>query len=171
MNNPTSIFAIDPGPEFSAFVEYKRGLLLGHAKVPNADLLEILRSDHWGGSRQLAIEMIASYGMPVGREVFETCVFIGRCAEAWNHQDVDPIRVTRHEIKMHLCHSARANDAAIRQALIDRFGPGKDRAIGKKASPGPLYGLAGDEWAALALAVTVADRMEAAMGIRQEATV
>ena len=57
------------------------------------------------------------------------------------------------EVKMNLCHSAKANDADIRQALIDRFGPGKQKAIGLKGSPGPLYGVSKHCWAALALAV------------------
>ena len=48
-------------------------------------------------------------------------------------------------------------DANIRQALIDRYGPGKDRAIGRKLSPGPLYGLSGDCWSALAVAVTTTE--------------
>ncbi|MBV8782506.1 MAG: hypothetical protein JO353_14005, partial [Phycisphaerae bacterium] len=52
----------------------------------------------------------------------------------------------------------RAKDGNIRQALIDRFGPTKERAIGKKKSPGPLYGMSGDCWSALAVAVTYADQ-------------
>jgi hypothetical protein len=54
----------------------------------------------------------------------------------------------------HLCEFVRANDANIRAALIDRFGPGKDKAVGRKATPGPLFGLKGDEWSALAIALT-----------------
>jgi hypothetical protein len=45
----------------------------------------------------------------------------------------------------------------VRQALIDKFGPGKELAIGKKASQGPLYGLTGDFWAALGVAVTASE--------------
>src|SRR3990167_6090451 len=57
----------------------------------------------------------------------------------------------------HLCHDSRAKDGNIRAALIDRFGPGKDRAIGRKATPGPLFGVSSDVWSALAIAVTFTD--------------
>lgn len=46
-----------------------------------------------------------------------------------------------------------AKDANVRQALINRFG-GKDAAIGRKAAPGPLYGISRDMRSALAIAVT-----------------
>jgi hypothetical protein len=42
----------------------------------------------------------------------------------------------------------------VRASLIDRFGPYKEKAIGKKATPGPLFGIHADEWSALAIAVT-----------------
>jgi hypothetical protein len=41
----------------------------------------------------------------------------------------------------------RAKDANIRQALIDKLG-----AVGTKKAPGPLYGISGHLWAALAVA-------------------
>jgi len=57
--------------------------------------------------------------------------------------------VFRRDVKMHLCGSARAKDANIRQALLDRLGP-----VGTKKAPGPLYGVKSHIWAALAVAVT-----------------
>jgi hypothetical protein len=107
----------------------------------------------------LAIEMVASYGMAVGATVFETCVWSGRFIERWLVSDKrrpEPVRVHRKEVKIHLCGSMRAKDANIRQALIDRYG-GKESAIGKKANPGPLYGMSGDCWSALAVAITAAE--------------
>jgi hypothetical protein len=113
------------------------------------------------GSRDCSrcvIEMIASYGMPVGAEVFETCVYIGRLMEAFGPDRCD--RLTRIEVKSHVCHSARAKDGNIRQALIDRLGP-----PGTKRAPGGTYGISGDVWAALAVAVTWLDRAGAAAAV------
>jgi hypothetical protein len=104
--------------------------------------------------------MIASYGMPVGREVFETCVWIGRFMEQWGAPDRVNL-VYRKDVKMHLCGSPRAKDANIRQALIDLFEPtggGKTPQIGTKAKPGPLYGVSTHAWPALGVAVTVQAR-------------
>ena len=61
-------------------------------------------------------------------------------------------------MKLHLCHSARATDANIREALLDRYGPGKEKAVGRKAAPGPLFGVSKDIWSALAVAVTFSDQ-------------
>lgn len=147
------ILALDPGPEQTAWVIYEAGVILDCGKEPNADVRNLVKRatpDSFGPAL-LAVEMVASYGMPVGREVFDTCVWIGRFLEAWR----GPCRrIYRHDVKMHLCHrTAKVTDAVIRQALIDRFGPGKDKAIGRKSAPGPLYWLRGDEWAALGVAL------------------
>ncbi len=146
------ILAIDPGPEKSAFVLYD-GRVVAKDIVRNGYLLEAIKSEEQAG--QLVVEMIASYGMPVGAEVFETCVWIGRFIEANNG---DHAKVYRKDVKLHLCGSPRAKDPNIRQALIDRFGG--DNAIGTKKAPGPLYGFKADMWAALAVAVTYADTVD-----------
>ena len=57
--------------------------------------------------------------MPVGAEVFETVYWSGRFAEAYGVEHVE--RITRVDVKMHLCHTSRAKDGNIRQALIDRL--------------------------------------------------
>jgi hypothetical protein len=109
----------------------------------------------------LAIESIASYGMAVGAEIFETCVWAGRFIQQWYVRTPLPdgqdtvLRVYRRDVKLHLCGSSRATDANIRQALIDLYGPSKATAVGLKATPGPLYGISADVWAALGVAVTV----------------
>lgn len=148
------ILAIDPGNEQSAWCELVGGKHPYASKQPNADLLERLRDGGWSGQPTLAIEMIASYGMAVGKEVFDTCLWIGRFQEAWEARGGVVRLVYRREVKLHICESPRANDANIRAALIDRYGPGKAKAIGTKKSPGPLFGIKGDEWSALAVALT-----------------
>ena len=125
--------------------------------VPNAQLLDLIRLFHGFGDA-VVIEQVASYGMPVGAEVFETVYWSGRFAEV--AYPVPVHRLTRKAIVTHLCGSVRAKDSNVRQALIDRFG-GKEKAIGRKGSEGPLYGIHADLWSALAVAVTFADSQEA----------
>lgn len=151
------LLAIDPGPEQSALLLYnaEKQYPVAWEKTPNGTCWP---SWAWTAST-LAVEQVASYGMPVGAEVFETCVWTGRFIERWYHNhESHPIRVTRKQVMVHICGSAKGNDSTLRTALIDRWGPGKEKAIGRKASPGPLHGLTGDCWAALGVAVTVAER-------------
>lgn len=168
----TAILAIDPGPVQSAFVELEREddgpwVIVDHKKEQNEST--ILKIRLWGPhdyspysdqeERHVVCEMIASYGMPVGAEVFETCVTIGRILQVSYERLFAVERLKRQDVKLHMCKTARATDATIRQAVIDRFGTGKEEAIGTKKEPGPLYGIKGDEWQALALGLTYADSL------------
>lgn len=152
------IIGLDPGPKESAVVIWDGRRVVNRMIDANENVLYNLlqwRNDEaW-----LAIEMIASYGMPVGKETFETCVWIGRFIQAYNRMD-RTILVPRLTIKTHHCHSSKANDATIRQAILDRFG-GKDSAIGRKSSPGPLYAIVADMWSALAIALWASDTQAA----------
>jgi len=151
------ILAIDPGNEKSAYVLYNM-----LTKLPeefgiedNEDLLA--RIGHIQAD-DMAIEMVASYGMAVGKTVFDTCVYIGRFVERWIiHNSVPPYYIYRKDVKMCLCGSMRAKDANIRQAIIDRYpaiGGGKIPQIGTKKRPGLLHGVSKDIWSALAVAIT-----------------
>ncbi len=144
-----TILAIDPGPERSGWVTFD-GQPRAFGIKDNTALIADMRSQRFGFAR-LAIEMTESRGMPVGKSVHETTFWIGRFVEAWRSEKWS--RLYRREVKMHLCGSMRAKDSNIRQVLIDRWG-GKEKAIGKKKTPGPLYGIKADVWQALALAVT-----------------
>jgi len=144
-----TIFAIDPGPTESAYIILTDQGPGERAKIPNIDLQSYLLDfaiRHTRGA-SVAIEMIASYGMAVGKEVFDTCRWVGRFESAAERSGLPVSLVYRKDIKMHLCHSMRAKDANIRQALIDKYGK-----PGTRRNPGPTFGIAGDMWAALAVA-------------------
>lgn len=146
-----TLLAIDPGSENSAFVSLNDEGISSFGIWPNSKIAGWKRAKYSAPGAHLAIEMVASYGMPVGAEVFATCVWIGRFIQAW---DGPFTLIYRKQITSHLCGSGKAKDANVRRALIDRFGPGKVIAIGTKKAPGPLYGVHADVWSALAVAVT-----------------
>ena len=144
------ILAIDPGNEHSGYVILDEdGSVFRAEIVSNENLLTLLKN---GMDADLcAIEMIASYGMPVGKEVFETCVWIGRFKERCSM----PVHtVYRKDIKLHLCGHPRAKDSNIRQALIDKLGQ-----PGTKKNPGKTYGIKSHLWAALAVAEYARDEL------------
>jgi hypothetical protein len=158
------ILAIDPGTTESGWCVFDGERVLYTGISPNSrmrDMVMLAAVDSrvirvpgaMPGCDTLAIEMIASYGMPVGREVFETCVWVGRFMENWKdgiRRIPDDVKfVYRRDVKLHLCGSPRAKDANIRQAIIDKLGP-----IGTKAQPGPLYGVKSHAWAAVGVALT-----------------
>lgn len=156
------ILAIDPGNEKSAYVVLEDDLKPGEfGKVSCAHVRDIVIPtlvDLYPGIT-LAIEMVASYGMPVGREVFETCFWAGMFWQAANVKDKRLIY--RIDEKLTLCRDSRAKDANIRQALIDRFAYGvPNKGKGTKKEPGWFYGFSADVWQAYAVGVTCADMME-----------
>lgn len=138
------ITAIDPGTDKSAVLTLRDGTVREPLIIGNESLLTWAREGLW---QNVAIEMIACYGMPVGRETFETCLVIGRLLEIFDQSRVPVKLVYRRDVKLHLCGSARAKDGNIRQALIDKYG-----APGTKKNPGPTYGVSSHLWSALAIA-------------------
>jgi hypothetical protein len=150
------ILAIDPGTEQSGYCLLYGDDVRESGVLPNADMLT--RVSQWP-ARRLAIEMIASYGMAVGREVFETCVWVGRFQQAWRDPELVEL-VYRKDVKLHLCGTTKAKDPNVRQALLDLFprtGGGKTPQVGTKSQPGPLYGVSSHAWPALGVAITARD--------------
>lgn len=164
-----ALFAIDPGSEQSAWVALNaEGKPLVWDKSPNVDLLAGIRSGMVGDEHLVAlagvpvvVEWMTPRGMPTSAQELETCYWVGRYVEALAVETgVAAARLSREAVKRHHIGATRPKggpsaDSRIRQVLIDRFGGvgGKEAAIGRKASPGPLYGLTADCWAALALGI------------------
>ena len=98
------LLAIDPGPIESAFVRYDTDtrLPLSWGKGLNRGILDTVGEN---AAELCAIEMVASYGMAVGAEVFETCVWVGRFVQEWAPDPAydEPRLVYRRDVKLHLC--------------------------------------------------------------------
>ena len=143
------ILAIDPGNTESAYVLISDNYdILEFNKVTNEFLLNRVQDQY--GQFTLVIEMISSYGMPVGKEVFDTCVWIGRFMQASNC----PVElIYRKDVKLHLCNSTKAKDSNVIQALKDRFG---DKGTAK--AKGYFYGFKADVWQSFAVGITYLDK-------------
>lgn len=154
------ILAIDPGNKMSAFcvVDERTYEPLYHDKVDNEELMALvdgLPVTYYNA----IIERVACYSMPVGREVFDTCEWIGRYTQMLVERGHNVEYIYRLEEKNFICHSAKSNDSNIRHALIERFAK-HDLKNGKgtKDNPDWFFGFKADEWAAYAVAVTWLDK-------------
>ena len=145
------VLAIDPGNRQSAWCMIDGETLkpLSFGKEENRVVLAAVQHLSYDS---IVIERVASYGMAVGRDVFETCEWVGRFTQAAR---VPPDYVYRQEEKLHICGDSRAKDTNIRRALIDRFAQ-HDLKNGKgtKKNPDWFYGFSADVWQAYAVAVT-----------------
>ena len=155
MSENKIIFAIDPGNTQSgyALVQMPEFKLLDFGKVDNEKLLYSML-ELSAKATDFCIEMVASYGMPVGKDVFETCVWIGRFKERLNGI-MQADFVYRKDEKLCLCGSLKAKDSNIRQELINRYAKFDFKnGKGVKKNPDTFYGVAKDVWQAIAVAVT-----------------
>ena len=160
------ILAIDPGNEESGYAIIDRStykpLLIGKANNDNFRTAIINGAFLVGGINRISIEMIKSYGMPVGATVFETCVWIGRFLELLKPLGAKVDLVYRGDVKQHHCHNSGAKDSNVIVALTDRFASGvRNRGKGTIDAPGWFYGFKADIWQAYALAVYTADTIAA----------
>lgn len=151
------LLAIDPGNVQSAFVVVDENYTI-HYKEKNENQL-VLEQMQGFSPDKVVIEKITSYGMAVGREVFDTCIWIGRFSQAAIALGIPVEYILRQEEKLAICHNPKAGDTNIRRALIDRFAK-HDLKNGKgtKKNPDLFYGFKADIWAAFAVAVTYLDK-------------
>jgi hypothetical protein len=157
------LIAIDPGTTQSAYAFFMANSQLSNILdytasdiLDNQQLIHLINTEK---PDEMAIEMVASYGMAVGKSVFETVFWIGRFWETAAKLGCKSQKIYRKDVKIYLCKSMKAKDANIRQAIIDKFpasGSGKIPQIGTKSKPGPLYGVSKDMWSAIAVGLTYA---------------
>jgi hypothetical protein len=161
------IIGIDPGPEESAYVIWSGIGIITKNNLDNHGLLSVLQlaaDPYLMEEREekhiyCAIEQVRGFGLRCSNEIFDTCEWSGRFLQAFGEERT--IMIPRKEAHEHICpNSGMTHDKYIREALIKRFGPGELKAIGVKKHPGPLYGITGHLWSALAVALTGWDRVQ-----------
>ena len=166
-----NVFSIDPGNEQSAWcLMNDKYELIKFAKQPNKEVMEnMLQILVDNEADCIVIERMQSYSMGVGATTFITCEWIGRFSQ--EAEKCVPVHyLFRKDEKMYLCQTMKANDAAIRHALIDRFAK-KDfkNGRGTKKDPDYFYGVSKDCWSAIAIATTFLD-MEAEKKLKSKET-
>ena len=146
------LLAIDTGTAKSAYVmvdtnTYK---IEESGKVDNEKMMEIVRFGYYDAC---VIEMFSSYGMRVGKEVFESVVVVGQIMEAVHYRGIVADRIERQKVKQYVVgKGGNVKDADVIRVLKDRFG---DK--GTKKNPGFFFGTTSDIWQAFALAVAYID--------------
>ena len=119
------ILGIDPGNELSAYCLCNYDLTpIEFGKIPNGELIDkVISLINNNKMQSVAVEHIQGYGMPVGKEVFETCYFIGKiCDRIERNTSIKNIRrIYRKDEKLAIVGNLKANDTIIRHTLIDMF--------------------------------------------------
>lgn len=157
------LLAIDPGDEYSAFVfmDMETYKPLYFAKEKNEECMGHMISycvNPQNNVTNCAIEMLASYGMSVGKTVLFTATWVGRFHERLSDYIENIDYIYRRDEKLCICGQMKAKDSNIRQALIDRFAKFDFKnGRGTKENPDWFYGFKADIWAAAAVATTWLD--------------
>jgi len=148
------ILGIDPGPVISGYFVLKDGELRERSIVSNHVLEGICFTRLWD---LVAIEWIQSYGKIVGRDIFATCLQIGRFTKACDMGKKKKIwkLYPRTKVRAYITGIPNAKDGDVRRALINRFGgPNKGEPLGAN---GLYEKVTGHAWSALAVAVYAND--------------
>ena len=153
------ILAIDPGTTQSAYVIMGKKIPpYKFDKLSNQLMESVIGTASTVLVDSVVIEMVTSYGKPVGQETFETCRWIGRFEGAARNRGLPCYLIPRREVKKLICGK---NDTGVRRMLIDRFAKfDKKTGKGTKDNPDWFYGFKADIWQAYAAGVAWMDKQE-----------
>jgi Holliday junction resolvasome RuvABC endonuclease subunit len=115
----TIYLGIDPGSTETAYCRIDENYNIYKAdKIPNDTLIDhqLCGVDH------IAVESIQSYGMAVGRSIFDTTYMIGRIIQKAIDLNIPYTLYPRPEYARAICGVGKINDKIVRQSLELRFG-------------------------------------------------
>jgi hypothetical protein len=149
------ILGIDPG-------ENKSGVVLFDSKANRvlwAHEMEVSQLETnlqfaWNEKPDVIVcENIVPMGVPFSSNLRATCRVIDRLEFIAETLWIQWVCITRNQVKVTLCGRCKGvKDANVSCAVQERFG-GRKAALGTKKQPGPLYGVSGHCWQALAAVI------------------
>ena len=152
------ILAIDPGPDRSGVValraepgEWPPRVEAAHAEIETQTIVDWIKLEE---TRCVVCEWLTSYGAAVGASVLDTAKIVGHFERTAIDQMADFGLLTRPDVGLELCESRRAKKSQTAEAIRGLYpatGGGKRPVVGTKKAPGPLYGVKGHAWDALAV--------------------
>lgn len=154
MNQKHVIMGIDPGPEVHGVVIYDataRRVLWSRKASPTWEAIAVAVEHNVG---RVVIERPAAMGTigpGIVGHMLDTAWEAGRLSSMLTGQG-DVHTITRREVLRHLgvLSGTGSADSRVRRACIaDHESPGGPPAVGRKATPGPLYGVSSHAWQAL----------------------
>ena len=159
LHGPRIILAIDPGPTVCGVVLYDtatRTVLEKYKALPVADTVRRLVSGRVPDV--VVIERVQSSGIS-GASLLRTSEVVGLL---WGASRMTAPRalVYRRRVCSELHVHGAGKDRQVRERMIEMHGGSKEEAIGRKANPGPLHGVASHGWQALGLAVAASSMLK-----------
>lgn len=165
-----AVAAIDPGPKQSGVAwvgdqgEFLHGEIMPNEYVFFSVQKQILLL---GGTKFTVEELLVEHTQPYTlttksggsffpKQILQTAVWVGRFWQSWyDFYGTDPKIISRRDVKKILLgHGGSAQDKHVMENIIKRYGgETRQQVVGTQKNPGPLYGVKGDIWAALAVAL------------------
>jgi hypothetical protein len=155
-----TILALDVGTDSSGYCLMGRNNYIPYefGKVDNNTLLNSIVK-MWLYDA-LVYEEFQSYGMAIGKSTITSITWNGRFIQAADERHIPFYPLYRLEEKLNLCGTAKAKDANLRQAMIDRFAKFDFKnGKGTKANQDWFYGFSKDAWSAAIIGVTFIDKI------------
>ena len=147
-----------PGPRLLALPENSGSVVWVREQIPNDELIDAMVDLVASAPGRLGIEVSTARGAPMYSQHVANFRWQGRFFQRWvdlgGEAEEVPVELARH----HLTGKRAPKDPQIRAALLDAHGKTTRDAMGTRARPGPLYGVKGHSWDALAVAWFLATR-------------
>jgi len=166
------ILGIDPGPVTCGVVLYSsttKHVSETHKAMPVSEVLTRLADpeDRWryyvGMGGAVAIERVQSTGQS-GASLLHTSEVVGKIWHQAESRNLRVVLLYRREVCSWLHVHGAGKNSKVRVAMIEMHGGTKEAAVGRKKTPGPLYGVATHAWQALGLAYVAAQMIEQGHG-------